>query len=133
MIKLAIVSVALLCFGGCGQQPKIKSVPQPQIAQKPLKSAIKGIITELTYTNDQYCYTIVASDTTNAKLPNANFCGTKFYHNKGDLVYATFVGDKIESMLLIREAVKTSPKAVQKTRKNIKTKIEVPQEQSINF
>lgn len=109
--------------------------PKPkQEIKKPTpvnKTAIKGVITELSYQDGGYCYTIVSTDTTNAKLPKASFCSPKFYNNKGDLVYATFLGQKVESMLLIREANELV--SVKKSRKNIKTKIDIPKSESISF
>lgn len=98
------MTLAVFALTGCSffenQAPK-KQAPRTQ--QKPVKSAIKGFIKELHYEDSKYCYTIIASDTKNAKLPSANFCSTRYYYDKGDLVYATFIGKQLESMLLIRE------------------------------
>lgn len=95
------------------------------------RTAIKGVITELLYKDERYCYTIISTDMTNAKLPSAQFCSPKFYHDKGDLVYATFFGNDVESMLLIRQ--KSEQKSVKMGKKPTKTNIAPPKEEKISF
>ena len=144
MSKFYIFTMTLAVFAltGCSffenQAPK-KQAPCTQ--QKPAKSAIKGFIKELHYEDSKYCYTIIASDTKNAKLPSANFCSTRYYYDKGDLVYATFIGKQLESMLLIREGssrgsfsgIKKPQNDIVIKKKNIKTNIEIPKEEKITF
>lgn len=107
-----------------------KTAPNPA-EKRQTKSAIKGIIKDIVYKNSMYCYTITATDTSNLKLKNANFCVSKYYHNKGDLVYATFIDNKLDSMLLISEKKQTNKTIYRK--KTIKTKIPPPKEIDIKF
>lgn len=139
-----LAPLVLLAFSGCAffRQPALAPIPktQPVAAPKPVKTAIKGYIKELTYVNEKYCYVIIASDTSHAKLKNANFCANRHYYDKGDLVYATFIGERLDSMILIREAsaarsggVKKPSTSVIRARKSIKTNIALPKEEKISF
>ncbi|CAD7286845.1 hypothetical protein LMG7974_00113 [Campylobacter majalis] len=129
-MKYTLILVAIL-FSGCFYEPKTPTKIN-QITKPPIKTAIKGIITELSYNLDGYCYHIVSTDTSNAKLENIKFCSPKFYYHKGDLVYATFLNNKIQSMLLIKEA-KNSQQIVKNGKKNIKSNIITPKEEKISF
>ncbi|MBR8464554.1 hypothetical protein KDD93_08255 [Campylobacter sp. faydin G-24] len=134
MRNFILFTLAIFVFIGCSHNtPAPKSQSKP-VVQKLIKSHIKGVITQLTYQDARYCYTIVSNDTSNAKLSSAKFCSDRYYHDKGDLVYATFIGDRLESMLLIRDGGLRS-NVVKPTlkKKNIKTKIKVPKEEKINF
>ncbi|MBE3606521.1 hypothetical protein CCAL13119_06065 [Campylobacter sp. RM13119] len=141
MFKILISIFVVFALGGCSFFYKQPSKPKNIVVQKPAKSSIKGFIKDLTYEDGGYCYTIIAVDTKNSKLPSANFCANKYYYDKGDLVYATFVGRSLESMLLIREGsssgkisgIKKPQNTINTNRKNIKTKIEVPKEEHISF
>lgn len=138
------VPLAALIFTGCAlfDRPRLSAPkPAPVAQSKPLKSSIKGFVKELAYKDDKYCYTIVATDTANAKLQSANFCSSRYYYDRGDLVYATFVGDRLEGMLLIREGssrggvsgIAKPQNNVVRTKKNIKTNIALPKEERISF
>ncbi|CAD7289149.1 hypothetical protein [Campylobacter suis] len=132
--KILLFIVCAFLLNGCVfQKEQVKPAPPVAIKKPPIKSAIKGIITELAYVDGRYCYKITSTDTTNAKLPKAEFCSVKFYHNKGDLVYATLIDDSLENMMLIREAKESTPVVKSGSKKNIKTKISVPKEESISF
>ncbi|MCD8213006.1 MAG: hypothetical protein LUC34_02960 [Campylobacter sp.] len=139
---LILLAFVLLIFSGCSffESPSPKRQTE-QVRQKSYKSAIKGFIKELYYHDSKYCYTIVATDTKNAKLSNANFCSNRYFYDKGDLVYATFIGNQLESMLLISEGspkgslsgIKKPQNTVIMKKKNIKTNIEIPKEEKITF
>ncbi len=133
MFKYLSVLILCIIFSGCAFLNTKTQPPQKKIVVKKVKkmSAIKGYITELSYDGGKYCYKIVATDTSNLKLSNADFCSTKFYHNKGDLVYATFYGNDIKEMLLIRS--KIEEKKIKRAFKNRKNIISVPREEKISF
>ena len=140
LLSLAIATMFLGCSFFDDNQP-IPKKPKQAVKVAPTKSSIKGFIKEVTYKDSKYCYEIVASDTKNNKLNKANFCANRYYHDKGDLVYATFYADKLVDMLLIKEGssrglyngIKKPQNEVVVKRKNIKTNIEVPKEEKISF
>ncbi|AQW84155.1 hypothetical protein CPIN17262_0451 [Campylobacter pinnipediorum subsp. pinnipediorum] len=133
MLKYFLSLALCILFSGCAFLNTKAQPLQKKIVVKKVKkmSTIKGYITELSYDGGKYCYQIVATDTSNLKLSNASFCSAKFYHNKGDLVYATFYGDNIKEMLLIRP--KIEEKKIKRTFKNRKNIISVPREEKISF
>jgi len=107
LLALAIATMFLGCSFFDDNQPILKK-PKQAVKATPTKSSIKGFIKEVTYKDSKYCYEIVASDTKNNKLNKANFCANRYYHDKGDLVYATFYADKLIDMLLIKEGGSSS-------------------------
>ena len=142
-MKFYVLLAAALVFGGCAFNKPRQVVKKPtpvQVAKSP-KSSIKGFIKEVNYKDDKYCYVIVGSDTANDKLKSANFCAARYYYDRGDLVYATFSGERLESMLLIREGssrggvsgIAKPRNDVVRSNRNIKTKIALPKEESIRF
>ena len=140
LLSLATATMFLGCSFFDDNQP-IPKKPKQAVKVTPTKSSIKGFIKEVTYKDQKYCYEIVASDTKNNKLNKANFCANRYYHDKGDLVYATFYADKLVDMLLIKEGssrglyngIRKPQNEVVVKRKNIKTNIEVPKEEKISF
>lgn len=134
--KIFTAIFVLVFLSGCRffWEPKLQKItPQKeQVKPKPeLKQAIKGVISELVYQDELYCYTITATDTANYKLKSANFCSPKFWHNKGDLIYATFTGNRLESMLLIKEA--NTKTAIKRKTAPTKTGINPAKEIKISF
>lgn len=131
-----IAIFALIFLSGCRffweAKPQKNTLKKEQIKPKiEPKQAIKGVISELSYQDELYCYTIIATDTTNYKLKSANFCLPKFLHSKGDLVYATFSAKRLESMLLIKEA--NTKTAIKRKNRPTKTDITPAKEIKINF
>ncbi|MCR4941556.1 MAG: hypothetical protein K5978_02015 [Campylobacter sp.] len=137
-MRLKSLSLCLcLTFSGCffypepvTQKPVQNKVQTKQVS----KIAIKGKLTSLVYNGKHYCYTIVSTDTTYAKLPKAEFCSPRQYANEGDLVFASFVDKKLEKIYVIFEAKKKSQERIIKsTKREIKKDIEVPQNENISF
>lgn len=152
MSKLSLASFLILplFFSGCMEflnhqkpVPSKKIVAQPQIQLK--EQAIKGVIDDLVYSDDGWCYSIRSVDTANNKLQSGRFCAEKHYFSIGDLVYATIIGDKIKNMLLIRKEylkshdsyrgldLKKAGKSPSKRTENRKNSIEIPKTEKISF
>ena len=76
----------------------------PKLSKLVGKNYIKGIITALNQeTNTQmWNYVIEGIDTTNGKLPYVNFNHKTVMANEGDLVYASFDGNRMTEMLVIK-------------------------------
>jgi putative lipoprotein len=148
--KLLNLILIAFMFNGCSNlfwntpAPKKYKV-KPQITKpKPATTgSIKGVIQDVTYQNNAYCYNIKATDISNGKLNSGVYCADKFYHENGDLVYAGIKNGKIISMLLINQSNKNL-KISQKSKTNIiktdkkrdiskKSTINIPQSQSISF
>lgn len=131
--KIFISIFIIFGFSGCRFFWEQKDILQKPIinSKQHTKSAIKGIITDLVYQNGLYCYVIKATDTSNFKLESASFCSNKYHHNKGDLVYATFVGQNLQSMLLINSAKKQD--TIKRGKKPKKINISPAKEINIKF
>lgn len=149
-LKLSAFLIITLFFSGCAEifgtqkpTPPKTVVKQPQIPAK--NGIIKGVITDLTYSDNGWCYDISSVDTTNSKLNSGKFCSDKHYFSTNDLIYATIVNNRIKSMDLIRSNNTKSQKTyrnldsakIQKSpanrisgKKNI---VEVPKTEKISF
>lgn len=80
------------------------SETNPRLSKLVGKNYIKGIITALNHeSNGQvWNYVIEGVDTTNGKLPYVNFNHKTVMANEGDLVYASFDGNRMTEMLVIK-------------------------------
>lgn len=80
------------------------SQTNPKLSKLVGKNYIKGIITALNHESNAqvWNYVIEGIDTTNGKLPYVNFNHKTVLANEGDLVYASFDGNRLTEMLVIK-------------------------------
>lgn len=80
------------------------SETNPRLSKLVGKNYIKGIITALNHESNAqvWNYVIEGIDTTNGKLPYVNFNHKTVLANEGDLVYASFDGNRMTEMLVIK-------------------------------
>ncbi len=76
----------------------------PKLSKLVGKNYIKGIITSINQESNgqMWNYVIEGIDTTNGKLPYVNFNHKTVLANEGDLVYASFDGNRLTEMLVIK-------------------------------
>jgi len=77
----------------------------PKLSNLVGKNYVKGIVTALNResSSQTWNYVIEGVDTTNGKLPYVNFNNKTVLANEGDLVHASFDGNKLTQMLVIKE------------------------------
>lgn len=80
------------------------SESNPKLSNLVGKNYIKGIVTTLKRDNqtNAWNYVIEGIDTTNGKLPYVNFNHKTVVANEGDLVHASFNGNTLTEMLVIK-------------------------------
>lgn len=150
MSKLKLIGVLgfVALFAGCfdifdrtPNLPKQNTINQPVVKKE---QSIRGVIEDVSYAQNGWCYDIKSVDTSNNKLPSGKFCANRHYFNAGDLIYATIFDGRIKSMYLI-QANHVKPK---KTYQNLnsgaknsspkrainkKQVVELPKDEKINF
>lgn len=87
------------------EQPASYETKNPKLSNLAGKNYIKGIVTGLhrDSSGQTWNYVIEGIDTTNGKLPYVNFNNKTVLANEGDLVHASFDGNKLTQMLVIKE------------------------------
>ena len=80
------------------------SETNPRLSKLVGKNYVKGVITSLKRdsTGTTWNYVIDGIDTSNGKLPYVNFNHKTVLANEGDLVHASFDGNRLTEMLVIR-------------------------------
>lgn len=150
MSKLRVFNFIFLAIfaSGCAifnppAKPRPAKPAQAIKHQPPLPSgSIKGIVSNLTYEENGYCYQITATDLSNAKLPSGKYCSDKFNAQIGDLIYAGVRNGKISSLLIINQSKpqnfkkKTTQPLIKTDKKrdiSKKSQINLPKTESISF
>lgn len=119
----------------------------PKLSKLSGKNYIRGVITALNHEkNGQWNYVIEGIDTANGKLPYVNFNHKSVVGNEGDLVYASFDGNKLTEMLIVKPNYFKNGKIQQTApeKKSVGAKspgkrdkahqvLGVPQEESVRF
>lgn len=120
----------------------------PKLSNLVGKNYIKGVVMALNHDTgaQMWNYVIEGVDTTNGKLPYVNFNTKVVTANEGDLVYASFNGNNLVEMLVIKPGYfkngKTQPVVPKKSVASDKSAgkrdkahqiLAVPQEESIKL
>jgi len=116
--KVIVYSVSLLMMAfvqGCSlfsgpstpevsTQSVAESNDNPKLSRLVGKNYVKGVVTSLKRdsTGTAWNYVIDGIDTSNGKLPYVNFNHKTVLANEGDLVHASFDGNKLTEMLVLR-------------------------------
>lgn len=147
-LKLICILSFTTLFTGCfdlfNQTPNLpsRSTTNQRVIKK--EQSIRGVIEDISYTENGWCYDIRSVDTSNDKLSSGKFCADKHYFNAGDLIYATIFDTKIKNMYLIQQGYVSPKKSyknlntstkIQQTKRatNKKQVVELPKDEKINF
>ena len=115
IIFYSLAALAMAFMQGCSlfsgpaapevnTQSVAESNDNPKLSNLVGKNYVKGVITSLKRDNTgtTWNYVIEGIDTSNGKLPYVNFNHKTVLANEGDLVHASFDGNKLTEMLVIR-------------------------------
>ncbi len=102
----------------------VKKTKQIKTHKTLYSGSIKGIIEKLKYqkSKNMWFYAVRGMDTSNAKLPYAEFYSSKKLANIGDFVYAILNNSNLKDLFFIKKANKIAkkPKLLKKTEKQKK-------------
>ena len=127
-IQLLFVSIFLASFQGCAQKKAVAPATEsntknlsneksegniaknPKLSKLVGKNFVKGIIRDLNRDNaaQMWNYEIDGIDTKNGKLSYVNFNHKTALANEGDLVYASFDGNKLTDLFVIKAGYKSA-------------------------
>ena len=129
------------------QETKHSASTNPKLSNLVGRNYIKGIVTSLKRddSSNTWNYVIEGIDTSNGKLPYVNFNHKSVQANESDLVYATFDGNHLTEMLIVKPGFMkaTRPPVVPKKKSSGEKSagkrdkehqiLAVPQEETIRF